>query len=302
MQNKKEYNSTAHTYLKAEAFFAEMIANGLSFNETRVVYNSNFKKSYRNEIDSVRIVKNKETNTSEMELVLNRDGIYDRLPEGMFHQSKGNSKTATTAQMSEEYRRFKEEEKMARKFFQPIEQELFRYATLVEQEELNLAFGVLNGDIKNELASFWNIPDGLPAEPVNRLVQIMPWVKMIKGEIVQTAKALELILDKPVRFEALEIFDHQINKDLNCAFFEELGIDTVLGGNFCEPTLGWKFVIENISNNEIADYRSGSSYGKLLKHFEEILIPLQIDIIFDFSVIATDTAEREIFLGYGLVI
>ncbi len=302
MQNKKEYNSTAHTYLKAEAFFAEMIANGLSFNETRVVYNSNFKKSYRNEIDSVRIVKNKETNTSEMELVLNRDGIYDRLPEGMFHQSKGNSKTATTAQMSEEYRRFKEEEKMARKFFQPIEQELFRYATLVEQEELNLAFGVLNGDIKNELASFWNIPDGLPAEPVNRLVQIMPWVKMIKGEIVQTAKALELILDKPVRFEALEIFDHQINKDLNCAFFEELGIDTVLGGNFCEPTLGWKFVIENISNNEIADYRSGSSYGKLLKHFEEILIPLQIDIIFDFSVIATETAEREIFLGYGLVI
>jgi hypothetical protein len=302
MQNKKEYNSTAHTYLKAEAFFAEMIANGLSFNETRVVYNSNFKKSYRNEIDSVRIVKNKETNTSEMELVLNRDGIYDRLPEGMFHQSKGNSKTATTAQMSEEYRRFKEEEKMARKFFQPIEQELFRYATLVEQEELNLAFGVLNGDIKNELASFWNIPDGLPAEPVNRLVQIMPWVKMIKGEIVQTAKALELILDKPVRFEALEIFDHQINKDLHCTFFEELGIDTVLGGNFCEPTLGWKFIIENISNNEIADYRSGSSYGKLLKHFEEILIPLQIDIIFDFSVIATDTAEREIFLGYGLVI
>jgi hypothetical protein len=130
----------------------------------------------------------------------------------------------------------------------------------------------------------------------------MPWVKMIKGEIVQTAKALELILDKPVRFEALEIFDHQINKDLNCTFFEELGIDTVLGGNFCEPTLGWKFIIENISNNEIADYRSGSSYGKLLKHFEEILIPLQIDIIFDFSVIATDTAEREIFLGYGLVI
>jgi hypothetical protein len=299
---KKEYTSTEHAYLKAEAFCAEMIANGLSFNEIRLIYNSNFKKSYRNEIDSVRFDFNEETNKDELELVINRDGIYDRLPEGLFHQSKGNSKTSSTAQMTEEHRRFKEEEKLARKFFQPLEQELFRYSTMVEQEEINLAFGILNGDLKNELSDFWDIPEGLPSDPVKKLVQIMPWIKKIKGEIEQTAKALELILNKPVRYDQMDSFDHKLPAQAkgNCLF--ELGIDTVLGNCFWEQSITWIFYIENISKKEIAAYRPNGAYGKLLKHFEEILIPLQIDIIFDYTVLPAEDLQTEDILGFGLTL
>lgn len=302
MQPKKEYNSTAHSYLRAEAFCAEMIASGLNFNEIRLICNSNFKKGYRNEIDSVRFDLNAETYSSEMEMVINRDGLYDRLPEGLFHQSRGNSKTSSTVQMAEEHRRFKEEEKMARKFFQPIEQELFRYSTLVEQEELNLAFGILNGDLKNELFEFWDIPAGLPAEQVKRLVQIMPWAKMIKGEIEQTAKALELILDKPVKYEQLETYEQILPGQSKDSVLFELGIDSVLGNSFWEPSLTWKFNIENITKLEIESYRPNGPFGKLLKHFEEILIPLQIDIIFDFAVLASEDLETRDFLGFSLTI
>ena len=269
MQQKKEYNSTAHNYLKAEAFCAEIMANGLPFNAIRLICNSNFKKSFRNEIDSVHFDFNEETNAEEMEMVINRDGIYDRLPEGVFHQSKGNSKTSTTALMTEEHRRFKDEEKLARKFFQPFEQEFFRYSTMVEQEELNLAFGILNGDLKNELSDFWDIPQGLPPEPVKKLIQIMPWAKMIKGQIEQTAKALELILDKPVRYEELEIFDQTAPVLLKNTRLFELGIDTVIGNFFWEPSVTWKFYIENVTKKEIAAYRPNGPFGKLLKHFEE---------------------------------
>ena len=302
MQQKKQYRSTAHTYLKAEAFCAEMMANGLSFNEIRLICNSNFKKSYRSEIDSVRFDFNEEINLDELELVINRDGIYDRLPEGLFHQSKGNSKTSTTAQMTEEHRRFKEEEKLARKFFQPIEQELFRYSTMVEQEELNLAFGILNGDLKNELSNFWDIPTGLPDGPVKKLVQIMPWAKMIKGQIAQTAKALELILDKNVSYEQFKTYNHLVPEHLKGNSLFELGIDTVLGNCFWEPSLTWKFNIENLTKKEIAAYRPNGPYGKLLKHFEEILIPLQIDIIFEYAVMQAQDFETEDFLGFSLTL
>jgi DNA-binding transcriptional regulator YiaG len=302
MNSKKEYNSVAHTFLRAEAFCAEMIANGLSFNEIRVILNSNFKKSFRNEIDEVRFNLNEDTNVQEMELVINRDGIYDRLPEGLFHQSKGNSKTSTTAQMTEEYRRFRDEEKMARKFFQPYEQEFFRYATLVEQEELNLAFGILNGDLKSELFNFWEIPNELPDEPAKKLVQIMPWVKNIKGDIEQTAKALEFILDKPIEYEAVEKYDHLVAEPVNSLNLTELGVDTVIGSNFWEPSLSWKFKIEHVKKNEIKDYRPNGPYGKLLKQFEEIFIPLQIDIIFDYAVLPAEDFETEDILGFSLTI
>ena len=300
MQRKKEYNSIAHTFLRAETFCAEMLANGFPFNDIRLISNSNFKKSFRNEIDDVHFNLNEETNVHEMELVVNRDGIYDRLPEGVFHQSRGNSKTSTTGQMTEEYRRFRDEEKMARKFFQPIEQEFFRYSTLVEQEELNLAFGILNGDLKSELFGFWGIPYGLPEEPVKKLVQIMPWAKMIKGSIEQTAKALELILDKPISYEQLEISGHNVPEQVNDGNLFELGIDTVIGSNFWEPSLTWKFKIENIKKKDIKAYRPTEAYGKLLKQFEEIFIPLQIDIIFDYTVLPAEDLETEDILGFGL--
>ena len=302
MQQQKEYHSAAHTFLRSESFCAEMIANGLSFNEIRLISNSNFKKSFRNEIDEVRFSENEITRGLEMELVINRDGIYDRLPEGLFHQSKGNSKTSTTALMTDEYRRFKEEEKMARKFFQPIEQEIFRYSTLVEQEELNLAFGILNGDLKSELFEFWDIPDGLPAGPVKKLVQIMPWVKMIKGNLEQTAKALELILDKPVQFCEKEMHEQQVPGNNMSGSLFELGISSVLGNSFWEPSLTWEFNIENITKKEIETYRPTGAYGKLLKHFEEIFIPLQIDIIFDFAVLTEDDPETEDILGFSLTL
>ncbi|MEO6254441.1 MAG: hypothetical protein ABIO79_14105 [Ferruginibacter sp.] len=302
MQRKKEYHSNAHTFLRPASFCAEMIASGLSFNEIRLRSEGNFKKSFRNEIENVTITDNKDNLIYGMDMVINRDGIYDRLPEGIFHQTKGNSKTLTTTQMTEEYRLFREEEKLARKFFQPFEQEFFRYSTMVEQEELNLAFGILNGTLKNELFSFWGIPNGLPDAPVRKLVQILPWLKGIKGNIEQTAKALELVLNKPVRHKESSKKQHTLQAGSFGLGLGELGVDTVSGSSFWEPSPCWTFFIEEIKKNEIESYRDNSPHGKLLKHFEEIFIPLQIDIIFEYAVLPAEDLETEDVLGLSLVL
>lgn len=302
MQRKKEYHSNSHTFLRAESFCAEMIASGFSFNEIVLKSESNFKKSFRNEIENVSIDYNEDTLAYQMEMIVNKDGIYDRLPEGIFHQTKGNSKTLTTTQMTEEYRRFRDEEKMARKFFQPLEQEFFRYATMVEQEELNLAFGILNGTLKNELFSFWGIPNGLPDEAVRKLVQILPWLKLIKGNMEQTAKALELILGKPVSYKEFCKKQHKIAGTPFGLGLGELGVDTVAGSSFWEPSSCWIFFIEEIKKNEIESFRQNSPHGKLLKHFEEIFIPLQIDIIFEYAVLPAEDLETEDVLGLSLVL
>lgn len=296
------YETKAHTYLKAEVFCAAMLQHGISFNDIRLFCNSNFKKSFRNEIDDVRFEFNESTFKDELLLTINKDGIYDRLPEGLFHQSRGNSKTNSTGLMAEEHRRFKEEEKAARKFFQPIEQEIFRYATLVEQEEVNLAFGILNGDIKTELLNFWDIPDGLPEEPVKRLIQLMPWVKSIKGNAKQTAGALEFVLQKPVAISEKETNLHTTQQIKSHTYFFELGIDAVTGNQFIEPSPCWLFTIGNLQKNEAENYRPGGNYDKLLKHFEEIFIPLQIDIIFDWDIADTGDYETESILGISLYI
>ena len=204
--------------------------------------------------------------------------------------------------MTEEYRRFRDEEKLARKFFQPIEQELFRYSVMVEQEEVAFAFGLLSGKLKNELFRFWGLPEGLPEKCAGKLEQILPWAKMIKGDIEQTARALEIILDKPVRFEAVSVDMCEVPVTSGDKQFGELGIDSVVGSCFWEPSLCWKFYIDKIEKEDIEDYRPVGAHGKLLKHFEEIFIPLEIDIIFEYGVLPSKIDGTDEILGYSLVL
>jgi hypothetical protein len=302
MNTEKEYDSKLHGFLRPESFCAEMIKNGFSFDLIKLISDSNFKKSFRNEIEDISFAYNEHTRLTEMELLVNRDGIYDRLPEGIFHQTRGNSKTNTTREMTEEFRRFREEEKLARKFFQPIEQEIFRYATLVEQEELNLAFGILKGTQQSDLSRFWGLPDDLPGECLEKLVQVMPWAAFIKGNISLTAKALEIILNKPVAYEIFSKSEQKAPGGGINTGKSELGIDTVLGNHFSEPAACWKFFISGLKKSEIALYRPGSTYGKFLKQYEEIFIPLPIDIIFEYTVLSTDDDETEEILGYSLML
>lgn len=302
MSTKKEYNSAAHHFLRAETFCAEIISNSVAFDQIRLVSDSNFKKSFRNDIEEVIFKSDEDTKALNIDLLVNRDGIYDRLPEGIFHQTKGNSKTVTVTQMTQEFRVFKEEEKQARKFFQPLEQEFFRYSTMVEQEELNLAFGMLNGNLKKELLRFWDMPEDMLIENVRKLVQLMPWVNFIKGNLELTAKALGIILGTEVQYKKADFSSHNATESVMHMGLGDLGIDTIVGDNFWEPAVYWKFFIQDIKKNEIELYRPNGSYGKLLNQFEEIFIPLPIDVIFEFTLLQSVEVEADSVLGYSLAI
>ena len=303
MKKKKQYGSSSHHFLKAEAFCAEVISNGVVFDKVRLRSDSNFKKSFRDDIEKAVFNYNEETNEYDIDLTLNRDGIYDRLPEGLFHQTRGNSKTQTVSQMTEEYRRFRDEEKMARRYFQPLEQEFFRYSTLVEMEERNLAFDLLNGNLKKELLVFWDVPKDLPDDIVRKLVQLMPWVGFIKGSPELSSKALSLLLNKEVHFAQSEFSKQKASGASASLGIGQLGVDTTAGDEFWEPGRYWIFTIDDVRRDEIEFYRPEGTIGKLLQHFEEIFIPLPIDVKFEFEVIpAAADVETEDVLGYSLVI
>lgn len=303
MGNEKlPYSSTSHRYLKPEVFCAEITHNGLLFEQMVVKHEGSFKKSYRSETGNVCYIYNDRSQQQEMEMSLNRDGIYDRLPEGLFHQTKGNSKLQGVKEMVDEYRRFREEEKSVRKFFQPLEQEMFRYSMLVEQEEQQLTLSMLDGTLKNELYKFWGIAEGLPPLPVKILLSIMPWAAHIKGDMLLTAKALALVLGKTVTATETIKYIHKISGGGMQLGNGELGFITVTGSIFEEPSVLWTFAIAGLGKKELSQYPPAKPFGKFLKQFEEIFIPLTIDIIFDFELVAaTDDSEEET-LGYSFVL
>ncbi len=292
------YDKADLMLLKAEALCAELIDNGLSFEKLIYSPSGAFKKSFRADID---LPSGKYLEADTVDITVNRDGLYDRLPEGLFHQTRGNSKTAQLSEMVSEYRRFRDEERHARKFFQPLEQEFFRYSVMVEQEERNLTRQTLSANLEQLFYQFWEIGADLPAAPASVLVRIMPWLSRIKGDMHLTAKALALMLGKPVSAATHHAYEQYGADEPQNLRGMLLGVDSVTGTDFSCPTLTWAFTISDINTEEIAQYPDGQPYGRFLKRFEDIFIPLEIDISFSYECIQTEE-ETEKVLGYSLTI
>lgn len=296
MPDETRYNIQKHPLLKAEALCAELMENGVSFDELVIRHAGAFRKSYRNDVEQVSEARD---GSGQLIIEVNRDGFYDKLPEGLFHQTRGGSNTSGLNAMLGEHRRFREEERQARRFFQPLEQECFRYAVAAEQEERKLRSGMLNGNLHRDFYRFWNIDPALPAKPASILVLVMPWIRQIKGDMQLTAKALSMALAKPVEVALL------LPEELSCQYrgfaldgAARLSMDTVCGDHLAEPYIQWHFTICGLEQHEPEQYIPGNGYGRFLQRFEELFIPLDVEARFDYQGNTAEAGAAPV-LGYG---
>jgi hypothetical protein len=129
----------------------------------------------------------------------------------------------------------------------------------------------------------------------------MPWIRQIKGDMKLTAKALSMILGKPVDVESRIITDQ--TPEAACFMLGHdaaLSVDTVCGTHFAEPYLQWVFTINDLAPNDTEQYRPQQPFGKLLRRFEELFIPLDAEAIFEYHCEEHVTVEAgEPILGYG---
>jgi hypothetical protein len=299
MASLETYDQDSFLYLKAEALCAELLSNGLSFN--KVVYQplGAFKKSYRPDID---IAPESQLENESVGIVVNRDGLYDKLPEGLFHQTRGSGRTAGISEMVGEFRRFREEEKNARKFFQPLEQEFFRYGSFVEQQERNLLLGMLGGKLNTTLQEFWGLESGLPAAAASVLVRILPWAARIKGDLELTARALGLMLGMQVQPAERFVINQQGSGIAPMLGDTELGVSMVTGPGFSERSVVWEFTIQDIPPAELSAFLPKNEYGKFLSKFTELLIPVEIDEVFIYELDTKENESWEPVLGYSMVL
>ncbi len=299
MRQSIPYNNQRYYLLKAESLCADLIENGIGFEDLFIRFAGSFRKSYRNDIEEVTF--SGEGRKSPVTIELNRDGIYDKLPEGLFHQTRGSSRTASVSAMVTEYRQFREEERMARKFFQPVEQEIFCYQVMIEQLERKIQFGILNGDAGAAFYDFWDIDPRLPKKAVATLILIMPWLRTIKRDKDLTAKALSMALAKEVSIvEKVSYTGYSADAGFVLGGASYLSRNTVCGASGTIPLVQWVFTINGLSYEEMEDYLPGKGYGQFISRFKELFIPVEIDALFDFAnPMEINPEKKDAILGYG---
>ncbi|MGB1309498.1 MAG: hypothetical protein ACPG6B_11345, partial [Oceanihabitans sp.] len=105
---------TVYQNLKAEVIIAELQKNSNLTNKDVVVHHkSAFKRSHRRDILDIGLIED-----NKLHVNLSRNGLYDQLPEGLFHTKDTKNTSITYTELRKTY---KKEEQDARHFFLPLE-------------------------------------------------------------------------------------------------------------------------------------------------------------------------------------
>ena len=280
-----EINSLLYD-LRAEFYVALLLSKGLSHNDIMVSYEGALKRRWSTDISESE-VETFENGDEVLSIHLNRMGIYDSLPEALFHRFVDN-RNASGEDMARESMKLKAEEKETRLFFRPFENEIFFQNVQVALQE-NKDFNILYSEFINGLApDFWKTDKRVPAKYAFRIIKLLPLAYRIAGNYELTAQCLESVLDEKVRIELTYDEEAPIVKSLagegeSIVRFNKLGQgklgysmavgDTVTGfAGVLNVSIG---PVENI---KVRDFFKDGEADLALQCFINYFIPVEMDV------------------------
>ena len=101
----------------ANLLAAELVESGFDINRLFIWPAGNSRRNFSRDVQSVEWHHLEHAHQSLLCIKTSREGLYDMLPEGLFHQPVPYSSTRSTEEIIDQIRRYKEEEQQARRFF-----------------------------------------------------------------------------------------------------------------------------------------------------------------------------------------
>jgi len=267
-----------HPDIRVEFILKELQEIGLDPNDVVINALGIFKRRYGKDVVSGEIREYKDGKREYLHIDINRNGIYDLLPQGLFHQPQNRKSNLTTSQALEEYKLQKHIETESRLFFLPFEQELYRLALLLEAEERKSIFDVQNVLKNQEFINFWGIPDIFNERQICNLLYILPLAGFIAGNYPLTRLCFECILNDYVEIHESLPYNHQDieTEDIRLNSME-LGVNFVIGNNYHEVASSLIISVHPSVEEDLIEYLEGGTKLKMVRFLSDYFLPFEED-------------------------
>lgn len=270
--------------LKAEAVVCDLLLEGLGREDFVAVPAGGFRRRYSSDIAEIQRL-NLENGQDILAMNLNRDGLYDTLPEGFFHQDAGKN-LADTRRISRESMRLKAEEKAARRFFLPFENELFNQRVGLETEERRILESYSQNLFDGFPPEFWNIDPELDQKLVSGMVRYLHMAYRIAGNPGLTGKCLENILGEKTMAEYTGNLVSISAQNDGQQDFEgcTLGSARLGAGMVCGDTLNllcraMLITIGPVHHSPVSEYLGDGRISRFLQCFCDYFIPAGMQVV-----------------------
>ncbi|MBL7772582.1 MAG: type VI secretion system baseplate subunit TssG [Chitinophagaceae bacterium] len=283
------------TDLRAEVIMAALQEEGFAENQLEVHATGTFNRSFRKDVVKYKL-KNDNAFQETLQVELSRDGMYDLLPEGLFHQSLKGSNTQVS-KMVAEHKRFKQEEADARAFFAVFENEFFHQKTVLEKKEKTFLRNITL-EKNNLLNRLWKLPNHFPQQAGKKMLEYMPKTGSICGRREAMALALSDILHEQVSVD-VNVLETPLIQDQQ-ASETQLGLNSMLGNSYNELLTQYCFNIGPLQHHSIESFRTDEPMALVLHTFMSYFVPLEAEIKITFIPNKNLTSAKESdILGYN---
>ena len=274
-----------------------------------------FRRGYSPDILSVE----PEVNEYEETVIcvqVSRCGLFDRLPEGLFHQygveSGQTGAPLAKEQMVRRIRKRQEEERAARKFFRPFDQAFNRYRILLEIEERNAVTGFENSMQQELFETLWGKYDHQLSEGQKAtLLNLLPVASRVAGDPALTADCFRAVLRTPVDIEArygpLQSTHSEEEESLRLGK-SHLGVDFVPGDFPEETDLRFELRFGPVPGDRLPDFLPAGRDRRTIDLLCRFFVPMEIEVAVqvetspgEYQFDLTETAETG-RLGYTTII
>ncbi len=213
---------------------------------------------------------------NQLHISVAREGLYDSLPEGLFHQTIGKGPKIDTEASVEEIKRHQKEEKEARKFFMPIEQEFFRLQIEAEILERKLLLAQFDRNQYDLFLDLWRVPGYLTDDQITQLLHIVPLLHRIVGNLELTELCLSIIMGTKIQLQT-KIIPLKQNFDIHLPSLGEakLGQDTILGSFVEDSSPDIELIVGPIGKNDLKNFLTGGQDLALLQYLAAYMFPVQ---------------------------
>jgi hypothetical protein len=315
MKDLKHLISIINNYpsdIKAEILIADLIEKGFSPSDFIIFFSSAFKRGYSKDIlkaDMYPISSIQDI----LGIYLSRDGLYDLLPEGLFHASP-DAALASGKGMALDSKKESRIEEDTRRFFQPFENEFFYHRTLIELQERTILQKLNENNLDDFFLDFWKIDSSLNKDLIIRLIAMLPFVREITGDFEMTARCLGAILDENVTYEMGYSSDMPVNEEYGinvneCALGKTtLGINMIMGSQLPENCKIVRFLIGPLKKSDVSPYLANGEIARFIKCFCGFFIPLEVDAGFDVIIsqqkngFSLESEKNSAVMGYNTII
>src|SRR4051812_34279512 len=278
------------TDFRAEVIAAEMIENDTPADRVLIVPLGPSNRPQRKDIEGAEQEISEYDNKEFVLIKTHKEGLYDKLPEGLFHNQISYASDKTEKLVLEAIRRHRLEEKAARKFFLPFDTALNHVRVLVALYEIQLDKKFHFNHLVNVFVDHWEIFRHLDNLQANVFLQFLPLIHRIRDDWRAIEVFFELMFQTPAKL-SMQIQRKQAGiadeeaLDLDSRIgYGALGVDLTTGDYFAGGSFTQTMIrFGPVSAEEVAQFTHGKNKERLVLMLCDYLLPADMDIVIEYD-------------------